>query len=128
MTKVVILAGGMGTRLREETEIKPKPMVEIGGRPILWHIMKHLCARYGFKDFVICLGYQGEVIKRLFPGLRRPVSGLDESNWAPARSKFTAPVTRDDWRVTLVDTGEETHDWRPGEAAAEIRSLTRRSW
>ncbi len=56
---VVILCGGMGTRLREETEYKPKPMVEIGGKPILWHIMKHY-AHYGFKDFILCLGYKGE--------------------------------------------------------------------
>ena len=63
--KVVILAGGLGTRLVEETEIKPKPMVEIGGQPILWHIMKHY-AHYGFKEFFIALGYKGDVIKRYF--------------------------------------------------------------
>lgn len=63
--RVVILAGGLGTRLAEETEVKPKPMVEIGGRPILWHIMKQY-AHYGFKDFFIALGYKGEVIKRYF--------------------------------------------------------------
>ena len=65
LMKVVILAGGLGTRLTEETETRPKPMVEIGGRPILWHIMK-LYAHYGFKEFVIALGYKGEVIKRYF--------------------------------------------------------------
>src|SRR5215217_7911719 len=63
--KVVILAGGMGTRLAEETEIKPKPMVEVGGQPILWHILRHY-AHYGFKEFFIALGYRGEVIKRHF--------------------------------------------------------------
>ena len=63
--KVVILCGGLGTRLAEETEVRPKPMVEIGGRPILWHIMKHY-AHYGFNEFVIALGYKGEVIKRYF--------------------------------------------------------------
>ncbi len=63
--KVVILAGGLGTRLAEETEVKPKPMVEIGGKPILWHILKHY-AYYGFKEFLIALGYKGEVIKRYF--------------------------------------------------------------
>ena len=63
--KVVILAGGLGTRLSEETESRPKPMVEIGGRPILWHIMKHYAA-HGFKEFVVALGYKGEVIKRYF--------------------------------------------------------------
>ena len=64
-TKVVILAGGLGTRLSEETEVRPKPMVEIGGRPILWHIMKHY-AHYGFKEFFVALGYKGEVVKRYF--------------------------------------------------------------
>ena len=63
--KVVILAGGTGTRLSEETEAKPKPMVEIGGRPILWHIMKHY-AHYGLQEFYLALGYRGEVIKRFF--------------------------------------------------------------
>ena len=63
--KVVILAGGLGTRLAEETEVKPKPMIEIGGRPILWHIMK-IYAQYGFKEFFIALGYKGELIKRFF--------------------------------------------------------------
>src|ERR1043165_3667491 len=63
--KVVILAGGLGSRLAEETELKPKPMVEIGGRPILWHIMKHY-AHHGFKEFFVALGYKGEIVKRYF--------------------------------------------------------------
>ena len=63
--KTIILAGGVGTRLSEETDVRPKPMVEIGDRPILWHIMKHY-AHYGYKDFVIALGYKGEYIKRYF--------------------------------------------------------------
>ena len=63
--KVVILCGGLGTRLREETEFRPKPMVEIGGKPILWHIMK-IYVHYGFKDFILCLGYKGEMIKEYF--------------------------------------------------------------
>ena len=63
--KVVVLCGGLGTRLAEETEVRPKPMVEIGGRPILWHIMKHY-SHFGFKEFVVALGYKGEVIKRYF--------------------------------------------------------------
>ncbi len=63
--KVVILCGGLGTRLREETEVRPKPMVEIGGQPILWHIMQGY-ASYGFKEFILALGYKGEVIKRYF--------------------------------------------------------------
>jgi len=63
--KVIILCGGMGTRLREETEFKPKPLVKIGGRPILWHIMK-IYSHYGYKDFILCLGYKGEMIKEYF--------------------------------------------------------------
>ncbi|MEW5897507.1 MAG: sugar phosphate nucleotidyltransferase, partial [Nanoarchaeota archaeon] len=65
MTKVVILCGGMGTRLREETEIRPKPLVEVGNKPILWHIMK-IYSYYGFNDFILCLGYKGEMIKNYF--------------------------------------------------------------
>ena len=70
-TQVVILAGGRGTRLAEETEVKPKPMVEIGGRPILWHILKHF-AHYGHREFFVALGYRGEDIKRYFLDRRRP--------------------------------------------------------
>ena len=73
--KIVILCGGMGTRLREETEYRPKPMVEIGGRPILWHIMK-LYAHYGFYEFTIALGYKGEIIKRFFMDYRLITSSL----------------------------------------------------
>jgi glucose-1-phosphate cytidylyltransferase len=103
--KVVILAGGLGTRLSEETELRPKPMVEVGGRPILWHIMKHY-AHYGFDEFVIALGYKGEVIKRYF---------LD---YATINSNFTVhlgsgdtlrrQVCREDWTVHLIDTGAQT--------------------
>jgi glucose-1-phosphate cytidylyltransferase len=103
--KTVILAGGLGTRLTEETETKPKPMVEIGGRPILWHIMKHY-AHHGFKEFVIALGYKGDVIKRYF---------LD---YAKLQSDFSVNLASgdvmrrngcvDDWVVDLVDTGNQT--------------------
>ncbi len=103
--KVVILAGGLGTRLAEETEVRPKPMVEIGGRPILWHIMKQY-AHYGFKEFAIALGYKGEVIKRFF---------LD---YAHLNTSFTVHmasgdimrhgVSREDWTIHLVDTGLHT--------------------
>ena len=72
--KVVILAGGLGTRLAEETEVRPKPMVEIGGRPILWHIMKHYSAQ-GFGEFCVALGYKGDVIKRYFVDLRDAPTG-----------------------------------------------------
>ena len=74
--KTLILAGGVGSRLSEETEVRPKPMVEIGHRPILWHILK-IYAHYGFKDFLIALGYKGEYIKRYYGGLRRAVDQHD---------------------------------------------------
>jgi glucose-1-phosphate cytidylyltransferase len=103
--KVAILAGGVGTRLVEETEIKPKPMVEIGGRPILWHILKHY-AHYGFRDFVLALGYKGEVIKKYMV------------DYASLNSNLTVRLgtgqvdihggTRPDWTVELVDTGIAT--------------------
>ncbi len=99
--KVVILAGGLGTRLMEETTLRPKPMVEIGGRPILWHIMQSYAA-YGLDEFVIALGYKGEVIKEYFLKYRLMNSNLQER---PSGASFEAPVN---WDVSLVDTGEKT--------------------
>jgi len=103
--KVIILAGGFGTRLSEHTESIPKPMVRIGGRPILWHVM-NTYARYGHKDFYIALGYKGELIKEYFTNYRTLNSNftVDLSSGAVA-SHETDGV---DWRVTLVDTGAET--------------------
>lgn len=104
--KVVILAGGIGSRLAEETEVKPKPMVEIGGWPILLHIMKHY-AHYGFKEFFIALGYKGEVIKRYFLdyySLNGSLT-LDLSSGKVEMHKKEC----DDWVVHLVDTGQETY-------------------
>ena len=104
--KVVILCGGLGTRLREETEFRPKPMVEIGGKPILWHIMK-IYVHYGFKDFILCLGYKGEMIKEYF------------YNYEVLNNDFTIELGNNKnieihsnhgekgWRVTLADTGDE---------------------
>ena len=104
--KVIILCGGRGTRLREETEYRPKPMVRVGGKPILWHIMK-IYAHYGFKDFIICLGYKGNMIKEYF------------LNYEAMNNDFTIPLgnynkiqihsnhKERDWHVTLVDTGED---------------------
>ena len=103
--KVVILAGGLGTRLSEETEAKPKPMVEIGGKPILWHIMQHYC-RHGFKQFYVALGYKGEAIKRFFLE-HRTLSGDLMVELATGRSVVTSPAS-DDWQVHLIDTGEAT--------------------
>jgi glucose-1-phosphate cytidylyltransferase len=102
---VVILAGGLGTRLREETEVRPKPMVEIGGRPILWHIMQHY-AHYGFKEFVVALGYKGEVIKRYFTEYHA-LSGSMTVSLATGKVEVHGGQ-REDWTVHLVDTGLQT--------------------
>lgn len=103
--KTVILAGGLGTRISEESHLRPKPMIEIGGRPILWHIMK-LFSHHGFNDFIICLGYKGYVVKEYF------------SNYVLHNADLTVDLARgsveyhatnhEPWKVTLVDTGEET--------------------
>jgi len=104
--KVVIFCGGKGTRLREETEFKPKPMVEIGGRPIIWHIMARY-ARYGYKDFVLPLGYKGEVLKQYFHDykFRNTDCTVDLRTGACTLHEGVAAA---DWRVTLCDTGQET--------------------
>lgn len=103
--KVVILAGGMGTRMGNETEFKPKPMAEIGGKPILWHIMNHF-SYYGFNEFVVCLGYKGDVIRDYF------------LNYKTRNSDFTVDTKSgvlkfhdaldEDWKVTLAETGDDT--------------------
>lgn len=103
--KVVLLAGGLGTRLSEETVLKPKPMVEIGGMPILWHIMK-IYSAYGFNDFIICLGYKGYVVKEYF------------ANYFLHKSDVTIDLVKNSmevhdsqaepWKITLVDTGNES--------------------
>jgi len=105
--KIVILCGGQGTRLREETEYRPKPLVDVGGRPILWHIMKTY-AHFGHREFVLCLGYKGQMLKEYF------------LNYEPMSSDFTISLGNrhhmtfhnrhhEDWSVTLVDTGIETN-------------------
>ena len=103
--KVVILAGGKGMRLREETETRPKPMVEIGGMPVLWHIMK-IYAHHGFTEFIVCLGYKGYIIKEYF------------SNYLLHMTDVTVDLARNSlefhgnqaepWKITLIDTGEDT--------------------
>lgn len=103
--KVVILAGGRGTRISEETDIKPKPMIEIGGKPILWHIMKTY-SYYGFNDFVICLGYLGYVIKEYFSHYFLHMSDVTidlKNNNTIIHTSATEP-----WKITLVDTGIAT--------------------
>jgi glucose-1-phosphate cytidylyltransferase len=104
--KTVLLAGGLGTRLAEETEIRPKPMVEIGGRPILWHIMNHY-GSYGFKEFIVALGYKAEIIKRFFLDYASLTGSLtvDLASGAVTRHERAT----EDWLVHLVDTGEATY-------------------
>ncbi len=103
--KIVILCGGLGTRLAEETTVKPKPMVEIGGRPILWHIMK-IYEKYGYTDFVLALGYKGEVIKDYFLNYHARLSDLT-AYLATGKVEFSNP-TAEDWTVSMVDTGQRT--------------------
>lgn len=103
--KVVLLAGGLGTRISEESHLKPKPMIEIGGRPILWHIMK-LFSHYGFNDFIVCLGYKGYVVKEYFANYVLHNADLTV-DLAKGSVEYHA-TNHEPWRVTLVDTGAET--------------------
>src|SRR3712207_3452322 len=103
--KAVILAGGIGSRMGEETDVRPKPMVEIGGRPILWHIMK-IYAAHGIEDFVICLGYRGYVIKEYFANYY--LHACDVSFDLATNSMEVHRSSTEPWRVTLVDTGDAT--------------------
>jgi glucose-1-phosphate cytidylyltransferase len=105
LPKVVLLCGGLGTRMREETEYRPKPMVEVGGRPMLWHIMK-LYAAHGLTDFVCCLGYRGGMIKQYFLDYHAMRSDLTVS-LAPDEVRYETPDV-EDWTVSLVDTGEHS--------------------
>src|SRR3954469_9262768 len=103
--KAVILAGGLGTRISEETQVRPKPMVEIGGRPLLWHIMK-LYAHHGVREFIVCLGYKGYVIKEYFANYfihNSDVTFHLAENRIDVHQRKAEP-----WHVTLVDTGEKT--------------------
>jgi glucose-1-phosphate cytidylyltransferase len=103
--KVVILAGGLGTRISEETATIPKPMIEVGGKPLLWHIIKHY-SHFGFNEFIICLGYKGYAIKHYFTHYHLFMSDvtLDMAN----NSLTYHATAAEPWRITLVDTGEET--------------------
>ena len=104
--KTIILCGGMGTRLREETEYKPKPMVEIGGKPILWHIMKHY-SYYGYNEFILALGYKGDVIRDYF--LNYYKYNRDFSvNLSNGELKIENDVSINNWKVTLVETGDDS--------------------
>jgi glucose-1-phosphate cytidylyltransferase len=107
LVQVVILCGGMGTRLREETEFRPKPLVEIGGKPILWHIMK-IYSTYGFNDFVLCLGYKGHMIKEYFINYRLMNSDFTLCLREPQKPCFHGHNgSHEDWRITFINTGSE---------------------
>src|ERR1700694_2554813 len=103
--KVVLLAGGLGTRLSEETVLKPKPMVEIGGMPILWHIMK-IYSHYGFNDFIICLGYKGYVIKEYF--MNYFLHNADLTIDVASNKMEIHSASTEAFKVTLVETGAQT--------------------
>ena len=117
--KVVILCGGKGTRLREETEFRPKPMVPIGERPILWHIMKTY-AHHGFKEFVLCLGYKGEMIKEYFRNYLWNTCDTTLYLGHDPAGEFHTRHTEEDWQVTLADTGEES---MTGDASSGFRNI-----
>ena len=105
MLKAVILAGGLGTRLSEETEIKPNFLVEIGGKPILWHIMKYL-SFYGIKHFYVCCGYKGYLIKEYFSNYQRHSSDVEvDTNTGKIK---ILKRNNEDWKVSLIDTGVNT--------------------
>jgi glucose-1-phosphate cytidylyltransferase len=103
--KVVILAGGLGTRMSEETDLRPKPMVEIGGKPVLWHIM-NIYSHYGFNEFIICLGYKGYIVKEYFANyfLHQSDVTIDLSNNQMQIHKSAT----ENWKITLVDTGKDS--------------------
>ena len=103
--KAVLLAGGLGTRISEETNLRPKPMIEIGGKPILWHIMK-MYSHHGINDFIVCCGYKGYLIKEYFANYFLHTSDVTfdmQKNSMEVHQRFAEP-----WKVTLVDTGEDT--------------------
>lgn len=105
MIKLLILAGGLGTRIAEETQVKPKPMIEIGGKPLLWHIMKHY-SFYGINDFIVCCGYKGYIIKEYFANYFLHMSDVTfdiANNKMEVNNGYAEP-----WKVTLIDTGDET--------------------
>src|SRR6476469_9628383 len=105
--KVVVLCGGLGTRMREETEFRPKPLVEIGGRPILWHIMK-IYAHQGFSDFVLCLGYRGNMIKEYFLNYEAMNNDFTICLGRTSNVHFHGYHREQDFSVTLADTGQDT--------------------
>ena len=105
--KVMLLAGGLGTRLREETEYRPKPMIEVGGKPVLWHIMKNF-AHAGLSEFIVCTGYRGEVIKDYFLNYEARNNDFTVTLGEKAGIEYHDRHTESSWKVTVVDTGAET--------------------
>ena len=118
--KAVILAGGLGSRIAEETSVKPKPMIEIGGKPILWHIMK-IYSHHGINDFIICCGYKGYVIKEYFSNYFLHMS--DVTFDMIANSVEVHHRNAEPWRVTLVDTGDDTMTGSLGGAVSHSSGL-----
>ncbi len=114
--KTVILCGGLGTRLREETEFRPKPMVDVGGRPILWHIMKTY-AHYGFRDFVLCLGYRGSMVKDYFLNYEAMNNDFSICLGEKSQIRYHGLHTEQGYSVTLADTGQEA------QTGARIRKI-----
>jgi len=119
--KIVILCGGQGTRIREVSDMLPKPMLPVGGKPMLWHIMK-IYAHYGFNDFVLCLGYKGWLIKEFFLNYQAQTSDLSLRLGDKNSIQYYAKSGESDWRVTLVDTGDES---QTGERLARVKSYLR---
>jgi glucose-1-phosphate cytidylyltransferase len=118
--KTVILCGGKGTRLREETEYRPKPMLPIGGRPILWHIMRRY-ALFGHREFVLCLGYKGEMIKEYFRNYRWNSHDVTVSLRKPQAPRFHGSGQSEDWTVSLCDTGLDSMTaWRVRAVRAHV--------
>jgi len=115
--KTVILCGGIGYRLKEETEFKPKPMVQIGGKPILWHIMK-IYAHYGFNDFIIALGYKGDYIKQYFLNEKNMVHNFNLDTLSGKTRIIRNGTQSEDFKITFVNTGEET---LPGERILRVK-------
>jgi glucose-1-phosphate cytidylyltransferase len=115
--KAVMLAGGLGTRMREETEFRPKPMVEVGGKPVLWHIMK-IFSTYGINDFVVCTGYKGEIIKEYFLDYEARNNDFTITLGRSNEIVFHDQHLESDWRVTVADTGPTT---QTGGRVARIR-------
>src|SRR6266404_5417262 len=120
--KTIILSGGIGYRLKEETEFKPKPMVQIGGKPILWHIMK-IYAHYGFNDFIIALGYKGDQIKQYFLNQKHYLNNFTISTKTgntQIHKHKKSEDNRDNFKITLIDTGEDT---LPGERILRLKNF-----